>query len=104
MILRLVRMGFREDKIPGFLEFFEQSRDQIRSSPGCLSLDLFRDREHPGVFFTISRWLTPEALEQYRNSEWFHLTWAHTKSGFREKPLAWTLDPEFSGIPDPAKD
>jgi len=90
MIIRIVKMHFREEEIPRFLEVFEQSKLQIRHFPGCTHLQLLK-AELPGVLFTYSHWESPEALENYRNSELFKTTWVKTKRLFRHRAEAWSL-------------
>jgi quinol monooxygenase YgiN len=91
MIIRIVKMHFREDEVPRFLEIFEQSKMQIRSFPGCQQLKLLK-AELPGILFTYSHWESPEALEIYRQSELFKTTWAKTKRLFRHRAEAWSLE------------
>lgn len=91
MINRIVRMSFDPEKVPAFLEVFEQSREKISNFPGCQGLTLLRDANLPNVFFTYSYWDDPENLDAYRFSELFRKVWGATKVHFNEKPLAWSL-------------
>ncbi|MGA0557774.1 putative quinol monooxygenase [Larkinella sp. VNQ87] len=92
MLIRVVRMTFQEGKTGDFLAIFERSKRQIRAFPGCCHLELLRDRDQPAVFVTYSHWESPEALEQYRQSELFRTTWADTKVLFAERPAAFSLE------------
>lgn len=92
MMRRIVRMTFRPEAVDAFLQIFEESKDQIRAFPGCLHLELWRDRSRPEVYFTYSLWSGPDALEAYRHSDLFRKTWARTKVLFAERPQAWSLD------------
>ena len=92
MIVRIVKLRFRESEIPTFLANFEKQKHQIRSSQGCTFLELYRDLNDPNVFFTYSHWRAPEDLENYRNSQFFKGVWSTTKKMFAGKPEAWSVD------------
>lgn len=92
MFVRIVKMGFHEDKVQTFLDNFEQVKDQIRNFPGNRFLELYRDRKEPSVFFTYSYWETEDDLENYRKSALFNEVWAFTKQLFRQKAEAWSVD------------
>lgn len=92
MFVRIVKMGFQEEKIPEFLSNFEENKAKIRSFQGCQFLELYRDKHNTNRFFTYSYWENEEALENYRNSELFKAVWAKTKVLFNEKPEAWSVD------------
>lgn len=91
MIIRIVKMHFREEELDAFLNIFEASKSQIRHYPGCTHLQLLR-ADLPGVLFTYSHWESKDALEHYRNSELFKTTWAKTKRLFRHRAEAWSLE------------
>ena len=92
MFVRIVKMGFQEDKIEEFLANFEENKSKIRGFEGCKFLELYRDKDNTNRFFTYSYWKDEEALENYRHSELFKNVWAHTKVLFNEKPEAWSVD------------
>jgi autoinducer 2-degrading protein len=92
MFVRIVKMGFHEDKVTAFLDNFEQVKQDIRNFPGNRFLELYRDRNDPTVFFTYSYWETEADLENYRTSELFIEVWAYTKQLFRQKAEAWSVD------------
>jgi quinol monooxygenase YgiN len=93
MIQRVVQLTFREDAVPTFLnDVFEPSKTAIRAFPGCQSMALLRDTQHPHVLFTLSVWESAEALEHYRQSDLFRTTWTKTKALFDGKPEAWSLE------------
>ena len=96
-MVRLVRMTFREDALRDFLTLFEKSAPLIRRFPGCLSLELLRDRRDARHLATLSRWTSPEALEAYRHSDLFRETWAKTKPLFAEKAQAVSFDELWPG-------
>lgn len=85
-------MTFREEATETFLDIFGENRDAIRTFPGCLHLELWRDRKDTRIFFTYSFWESEAALEAYRRSELFAATWEQTKALFERKAEAWSLD------------
>ena len=98
MITRLVKMTFRHNSIPEFLELFEQVKERILDSPGCMRLDLMQDKNQPKVIFTYSIWNREQDLEAYRSSTLFKKTWSKTKLLFDEKPEAWSTRILSSGV------
>jgi heme-degrading monooxygenase HmoA len=90
MIVRIVKMEFREEGIPEFLDIFAGSRQKILSFEGCSHVQLLQDVSDPSVFFTYSYWDTEEHLNTYRNSDLFDGVWKRTKALFRAKPMAWS--------------
>lgn len=85
-------MKFQPDKIVFFLENFEEVKEKIRHFPGCLHLELYRDKNNTNVFFTYSKWKEETALENYRKSELFKSVWSVTKPMFSKKAKAWSVD------------
>jgi quinol monooxygenase YgiN len=73
MIIRIVRMTFREDKISEFLAIFDQYKEAIRKQPGCTHLELLQDYNHTNVYSTYS---------------YFGKVWPATKKLFSAKPEA----------------
>ena len=92
MFTRIVKMEFAEENISGFLNNFEIVKDKIRNFPGCLFLELYRDKNDATIFFTYSKWEDEIDLENYRNSQLFKEVWATTKPMFRSKAQAWSVD------------
>ena len=90
MLIRIVRMTFREDKLPDFHTIFDKSKHKIRAFPGNHHLELLRDPGHPNVRMTYSLWDSADALEAYRHSELFSTTWAATKALFAERTIAFS--------------
>jgi len=91
MIIRIVKMVFREDCINDFTQLFEERKERIRNFSGCSHLELWQDTNHQNVFFTCSHWTSQEALDHYRFSEFFKDTWGKTRMLFAEKPEAWSV-------------
>lgn len=49
-IVRIVRLSFIEDKVPDFIDIFENSKLLIKAFEGCQALRLYRDHLHQNVF------------------------------------------------------
>jgi quinol monooxygenase YgiN len=93
MVKRIVRMHFYPEQTGTFEQIFNASKDKIRASKGCLGLKLYTDHNLPEVYYTWSTWESEEDLQRYRQSELFKSTWEKTKILFKEKAVAWTLNP-----------
>ncbi len=91
MIVRIVKMTFRENEVLHFLELFNSRKDMIRNFSGCSHLELWNDAHQPNVYFTYSIWENEAKLDHYRFSELFKDVWSKTKALFAEKPEAWSL-------------
>ncbi len=89
-LIRVVRMTFRSEEIPAFLENFEANKVLIRNFPGCSHLELWQDENQKNIFITYSHWESEAALNQYRDSQLFKSVWGFTKTLFSEKPQAWS--------------
>lgn len=89
-IHRWVEMQFQPDKIDSFLSVFESSKAKIRAREGCLSLQLIQDPQQPHILCTSSIWESEDALNAYRDSELFQVTWSLTKPLFQAKAKAKT--------------
>jgi len=92
MFVRIVKMSFEDSNIEIFLKLFNSKKEYIRNFPGCLFLELYRDKANPNVFFTYSYWENESDLENYRHSELFNAVWSQTKLLFNDKPEAWSVD------------
>ncbi len=90
MLIRVVRMTFREETVEQFLQNFDVNKEKIRNFPGCSHLELWQDENQPNVFSTYSHWENEYTLNQYRDSELFKAVWAVTKPLFQEKPFAFS--------------
>ena len=89
-LIRVVRMTFRPEEVPAFLENFEAHKILIRNFPGCRHLELWQDENQKNIFVTYSHWESEAALNQYRDSQLFKSVWSFTKTLFSEKPQAWS--------------
>lgn len=96
MIVRIVKLTFRQEEVWRFQEHFEEWKPRIRSAPGCLYLELLHDLNDPRIFFTYSHWEGPADLENYRVSELFGTVWPMVRSWFEEPAQAWSLEREHS--------
>lgn len=92
MFIRIVKLSFHQKHIEDFIEIFENSKNEIRKTPGCRLLELYRDKNNDNIFFTYSHWETEQNLENYRNSDFFKDVWGNTKILFNNKPEAWSVD------------
>ncbi|WP_194972341.1 putative quinol monooxygenase [Aquiflexum lacus] len=90
MLIRVVRMTFRAEKVGEFLENFAANKEKIRNFTGCHHLELWQDENQQNIFTTYSHWESEEALNQYRDSELFKSVWAVTKPLFAGKPFAFS--------------
>ncbi len=88
-------MTFREDAVAEFLALFNERKQLIRDFNGCSHLELWQEAQHPGVFFTYSKWQSEAHLDHYRFSELFKDTWTRTKALFADKAAAWSVLPQM---------
>lgn len=80
MLVRMVKMSFRQDAVETFKAFFDERKEEIRNFEGFDHLELWQDHNHADIFFIYSRWKDEEALSHYRNSDFFRETWLQTKT------------------------
>jgi len=90
MLVRIVKLTFREDEIDTFLNIFKPHRVAIEKFDGFISLELLREKSNSKVFFTHSHWQNEAALENYRQSVYFREIWSKTKVLFADRPEAWS--------------
>lgn len=74
-----------------FEKIFEHSGELILAYDGCIDVQLLKDVNQTNVYFTLSKWSTETALNNYRSSDFFKLTWSKVKLLFAEKAEAWSL-------------
>jgi len=94
MIVRIVKMTFELHHVTRFQELFEGWKPKIRSSAGCIHLELLHDVDDPRVFFTYSHWNRAADLEAYRTSPVFAEVWPRTKELFAAPAVAWSAERE----------
>jgi quinol monooxygenase YgiN len=92
MLIRIVRMTFKTEKVSTFLENFERNKHLIRNFPGCQHLELWEDHSEKNIFVTYSHWESEEALNEYLDSELFKSVWSFTKALFSEKAQAFSVN------------
>jgi quinol monooxygenase YgiN len=95
MIIRIVKLTFKENGAEEFLRLFNERKKEIRHFPGCLHLEVWREEEKPDVIFTYSHWESEKALNGYRYSDYFKDTWSKAKPLFAEKAQAWSVTCEI---------
>lgn len=91
MIKRIVKLTFKPELLPKFMQVFEASAPLIRQFPGCVHMELLENLAAPNILFTFSIWENESDLEMYRHSELFKDTWAKTKVLFEAKAEAWSV-------------
>ena len=88
MLIRIVKLTIKSEKIEVFLQNFNQIKENIKKFEGNELLELYQDKENPQIFFTYSYWKSEEALNNYRRSAFFDEVWTFTKQLFESKALA----------------
>ncbi len=91
MLIRIVKLTFQPSRVQGFLRLFQEEKKKIAAFDGCSKVELMKDTDTANVFFTYNEWRDKDALENYRNSDFFKTTWARAKKSFADKPQAWSL-------------
>jgi quinol monooxygenase YgiN len=91
MLTRVVKMEFNDSYIADFKLLFNDLKTKIIKFEGCINVELLQDEGKPNIFFTISVWQNIQALESYRNSDFFISTWKSVKINFSSKAEAWSL-------------
>ncbi len=91
MITRVVKMTILPSQAGQFERIFEDSVEFIRVYEGCIDVQLMKDVNQTNIYFTLSKWSNETALNNYRESSFFKLTWSKVKPLFAEKAEAWSL-------------
>ena len=65
MITRIVKLNFQSDKVPEFLEIFNQNKQLLEKSDGCTSLEIFNCTSNTDTYFTISTWSSDNKAEAW---------------------------------------
>ncbi len=91
MIIRFVKLEISPDHIKDFKELTNRERNDILAFEGCSHLEILQDVSNPSTFFTVSHWSSENALNKYRNSDFFQANWTSVKQWFTDKPAAWSL-------------
>lgn len=90
MIIRIVKMTFRNESCDKFISIFEENKKAISNFENCLSVELLNDINNPAIFFTYSKWESEDDLNHYRDSELFKKVWSEVKPLFECKAEAWS--------------
>jgi len=90
MIVRIVKMKFRQEELPNFIQLFDEVKTSIAGFNGCSYLQLYKDVEEENSLYTYSIWESEKALNVYRDSDLFKSVWPATKAMFGGKPNAWS--------------
>ncbi len=107
MITRLVKLTLLPERTLEFEQFFAREAADIGTWPGCQGVKAFRDSEDSGIYFTQSLWESAQALEAYRQSDFFRSNWQVVKAWFAAPAQAWStyalplepFDPRQSSSP-----
>ena len=97
MLIRIVKLTFKPEKTDEFKKLFKEERKKILAFDGCQKVELLQDINSDNIFFTYSEWRDKASLENYRNSDFFKMTWSRAKTFFAEKAEAWSLE-DVNGI------
>ncbi|MFZ1687538.1 MAG: antibiotic biosynthesis monooxygenase family protein [Flavobacteriales bacterium] len=92
MVVRVVKMTFRQEECARFLELFAGWRQRISIFPGCRHLELLHATDDTRVFMTYSEWDSDSDLENYRKSDVFASVWPTVKAMFEEPAAAWSME------------
>ena len=92
MITRIVMLNFQPDRVDEFLEIFNQNKQVLAKSDGCIRFEIFKSTGDTDTYVTISNWQSEEHLEMYRQSDLFKEIWSKVKPLFNNKAQAWTLN------------
>jgi len=90
MLVRIVQLNIMPEHTQQFLELYAAHQEMIRGREGCISLQLLQSDENPNELATLSHWSGEDALNKYRNSDFFRQLWAQVKPLFAEKAHAFS--------------
>lgn len=92
MIVRIVKMSFKQEHINLFISIFEESKHKIEAMEGNLHVELLQDKKEINTFFTYSHSKGEENLIQYRKSDKFTKICPKTKALFLKDAAVWTTE------------
>ncbi len=92
MIKRIVKLTIKEEEVSYYIETFHHNKKAIIAFEGCQHVESWQAISPKNVFFTYSFWDSEEALNAYRNSEFFKGVWAALKPKFSAKAEAWSVN------------
>ena len=91
MIIRFVKLEILANHIDDFKQLTKNEKSDILAFNGCSHLEILQDISNPSIFFTRSHWESENALNHYRESDFFRGNWSQVKAWFSAKPEAWSL-------------
>ena len=98
MLIRIVKLTFKEDSLDIFFNEFNKNRSKIVNFPGCQGMKLLQDTKDKNIIMTYSHWDDESALNNYRSSQVFSNLWNNVKIHFSDRPEAWSHDIYFDGF------
>ena len=90
MLVRIVQLEIQPEFTEKFLSLYSAHQEMILGREGCISLQLLQSDDNPDSLATLSHWTGEEALNQYRNSEFFRKLWSEVKPLFASKARAFS--------------
>ena len=89
---RIVKLILLEGEEENFLNIYRTRNPSLKNVKGCQSTCVLKSITSDQEFFTLSVWDSVQALEDYRNSEYFKETWSLVKQLLGGKTQVWNLD------------
>mgnify|MGYP001593787821 FL=1 len=100
MLIRIVKLTFKEESLDFFFSEFNKNKSQIVNFPGCKGMKLLQDIKQKKIIMTYSQWDDEKALNDYRSSEVFSNLWNKIKIHFSDRTEAWSHAIYFDGFDD----
>jgi hypothetical protein len=98
MLVRIVKLTFKEDSMEFFFQEFNRNKAEIIKFNGCRGMKLLHDIKQKNIIMTYSHWDDENALNDYRKSTVFNNLWNNIKPHFQERPEAWSHEIYFDGF------
>jgi len=92
MIKRIVKLTIKEGEKESYIATFHKNKKTIVGFEGCSHVESWQAVYPKNVFFTYSFWDSDEALNNYRNSDFFKKVWTNLKPKFSAKAEAWSVN------------
>lgn len=92
MIKRIVKLTIKEEEMENYITTFHKNKKTIVAFEGCNHVESWQAVSPKNVFFTYSFWDSEEALNNYRNSDFFKGVWTNLKPRFSAKAEAWSVN------------
>jgi len=91
MIARIVDLQIEPSEFEKARQLIEDVAPKVKTFKGCSYLELNFDIHKKGHVQTYSRWISEDALNQYRNSDTFLSFWKSVKPLFARPASAWSF-------------